>query len=326
MSSLITFYFGEETFLTREAVQKVIHDHPHHQVDYLEGTFDVAQLIQLTQSTGLFASKSLIILKNPFFLFKKCDSKDEKVLEKLFKTHQNEDVSLLIYATQHLDQRKKFVTLLKKQARMQQFNAFKDWEQNKVLQWIQQRLKSKKKSITQDALFALEQLSGGSLEQCNAEINTLLVFVNDKETITIDDINALSGDSKATPYQLTEALKKRQYSTVHTITTILLANQEDPIKLMGLIISSFRLYYMITYLKQKRQNADQMAKVLRKNTYFIKLIAQELTYSLSELKTNLSILAEKDIEIKKGIMKADLALECAINQMALASAQVHQST
>ena len=315
MSSLITFYFGEETFLTREAVQKTIHDHPHHQVDYLEGSFEISQLIKLTQYTGLFASKNLIIMKNPFFLFKKCDNKDEKALENLFKTHQNEDVSLLIYATQTIDQRKKFVSLLKKQANTQQFNAFKDWEQNKVLQWIQQRLKAKKKTISQDALFALEQLSGGSLEQCNAEINTLLVFVHDKENITIDDINALSGDSKATPYQLTEALKKRNYNDIYTITTILLTNQEDPIKLMGLIISSYRLYYMITYLKQKRQNADQMAKVLKKNAYFIKLIAQELRYSLDELKHNLSVLADKDLDIKKGIMKADLALLCAINQM-----------
>ena len=77
-------------------------------------------------------------------------------------------------------------------------------------------------------------------------------------------------------------------------------------------------------MKSKRQNADQMAKTLRKNAYFIKLIAQELKYSLQELKTNLTILADKDLEIKKGIIKADLALECAINQMKLATVPNHQ--
>ena len=278
MSQLLTFYFGEETFLIREAVQKTIKSHSDYQIEYLEGQFEIAKLIELTQSTGLFASKTLIIMKNPFFLLKKCDTKEEKALSALFKSHQNEDVKMLIYATQTLDQRKKFVSLLKKEASSQQFNAFKDWEQNKVLQWIQQRLKAHQKTINQDALFALEQLAAGSLEQCNAEINTLLVFLNDKETIDINDINALSGDSKATPYQLTEALNKRQYNKVYTITTTLLSNQHDPIKLMGLFISSFRLYYLITYMKAKRQNADQMAKTLRKNAYFIKLIAQEFNY------------------------------------------------
>ena len=63
-------------------------------------------------------------------------------------------------------------------------------------------------------------------------------------------------------------------------------------------------------MKAKRQNADQMAKTLRKNAYFIKLIAQELRYSLDELKTNLTILAEKDVEIKKVLLKASSARMC----------------
>ena len=53
-------------------------------------------------------------MKNPFFLLKKCDTKEEKALSLLFKSHQNKDVKMLIYATQTLDQRKKFVSLLKK--------------------------------------------------------------------------------------------------------------------------------------------------------------------------------------------------------------------
>lgn len=323
MSKHLQFYFGDETFLTRETIKKIIKSHSDHQIEYLEGQFDLNQLISLTQSTGLFAQKTLIILKNPFFLLKKCEPKDEKILEKtLLENHT--DTTIIIYSTQSLDQRKKFVSLLKKHADTQQFNAFKDWEQNKILQWIQQKLKEENKHIEQDALFALEQLAGGSLEQCYSEIRTLLVFVADKETITLSDINALSGDSKATTYQLTESLKYRHYNDVLKITIRLLKNQEDPIKLMGLFTATFRLYYLITYLKKQGQHANNIATALKKNAYFIKLIAEKLTYSLDELKHNLNILADKDLEIKKGIIKADLALECAINSMMTSTLQSHQ--
>ncbi|RAP31573.1 DNA polymerase III subunit delta [Candidatus Marinamargulisbacteria bacterium SCGC AG-414-C22] len=317
MHNPIHFYFGDEPFLIQEAAEQEIKKYSDYQIEKLENQFDINQLITFTQNTGLFASKTLIIIKNPFFLTKKCSPKEEKDLENCLKNCNGDTTKIVIYNTTKLDQRKKFVTFLKKNATSQSLTAFKDWEQNKILQWIQKRIEQKGKTISQEALFALEQLASGSLQQCASEIETLLILINNKNNIELADINALTGSAKATTYQLTEALKKKNYNNVYAITKTLLNNQEDPIKLLGLFTSSFRLYFQIIALKQAGNNIDTIAKQLKKNAYFLKLIAQELKYSLSELSQNLRILADTDLAIKKGTVKPLTALECAISQMKL---------
>ena len=47
--------------------------------------------------------------------------------------------------------------------------------------------------------------------------------------ITLQDIKLLSGNAKATTYQLTEELKTGHYAKIFNTTNTLMSNQEDPL-------------------------------------------------------------------------------------------------
>ena len=325
MNQSIIFVYGDEPFLIKEEIKKITTPYQSDQIDHLNNVFELTTLKKMLQSTGLFATSKLIVIKNPFFLSKKLLPKEEKELETLLKNHQNPDIKLLIYSTEKLDQRKKFVSYLKKNTQTKQYHAFKDWEQNKIIQWIEYRLKQSQTTIEKEAVFALEQQTTGSLEQCATEINTLLTYIHPKKHITLQDIKLLSGNAKATTYQLTEELKTGHYAKIFNTTNTLMSNQEDPIRLLGLIIATYRLYYQILWLKSINKTDDQIAKQLRKNSYYIKIISQKLNYTIKECANNLSILAKTDLTIKTGIMKPQLALSCAIQQMNLTKTQSTRS-
>jgi DNA polymerase III subunit delta len=308
------FIFGDESFLVEEDVTRLMAPFSTNEKDTFEGVFDMDSLVQASSMSGLFATKKMIILKNPWFLSKAVPDSDIDKLKHFLSTSEEAGHYVLIYQLGSVDQRKKAAGILKKQCQVTHHQVYKDWEQDKVLQWITARGKSIGKTVSRDAALALEEIGGTNLRQLAGELDKCAVYIGDKDTISADDIKALCASATTSIFDFNEAMKKHNRSQMILSLTRLLEHGEDPIMLLGLTTANIRLYTQLIALSAEGLRPDAIAKAIGKNPYFIQKLIPEVkrSYTLDALKEAYTILADTDVAIKSGKKKPKVALELAI--------------
>ncbi len=308
------FIFGDESFLVEENVTRLIAPFGINQRDTFEGVFDIDALLQSSSMSGLFSTKKIIILKNPWFLSKAVSEPDIEKLKQFLSTSQDAGHMILIYQLGSVDQRKKAAGILKKKCSVTQHHAYKDWEQDKVLQWISDRAKKIGKELTRDAALALEEIGGTNLRQLAGELDKCAVYIGDNTEITADDIKALCASATTSIFDFNEAMKQHHTPNMIQSLTRLLDHGDDPVMLLGLSTANIRLYTQLIALSAEGLRSDAIAKAIGKNPYFIQRLLPEVkkAYDLDTLKKAYTLLADADFAIKSGKKKPKVALELAI--------------
>ncbi len=123
-------------------------------------------------------------------------------MKKLFKTLENINPSLHIVAFvcqipkdsgKKIDSVSKLVKIISKIGKVQEFPAFKSWDENKVCDWIKHKnSESKEIKSSKDASLALLRSTGTELRRLDSEIAKLKLSVYLKKS-TIQDIADLCG-------------------------------------------------------------------------------------------------------------------------------------
>ena len=89
--------------------------------------------------------------------------------------------------------------------------------------------------------------------------------------------------------------------------------KEEPIKLLALITSNYRLYYQCKILAQKGYSGQQIAKTINVHPYRVKLALNQVRqYELGQLLNIINNCAETDYKLKSSYMDKHLILELFI--------------
>lgn len=309
--STITVVFGEESFSVEEHVDALLKDYPSSDRETFEGVFELDAVIQSLSTSSLFASNKIVVLKNPWFFSKAPTDAQLKVYAQFLDAAESSDFPCLIYQLGSVDQRKKAVTQLKKKTKFHIYQPFKDWEQDKVLDWIKSRAQQCGKTMDHDAALALEEIGGTNLRQLAGELEKCSVYVGNASTITRADITSLCAPATTSIFEFNEAMKKRNASQCLKALHRLLSHGEDPIRLSGLIVSNLRLYTQLLSLSQEGKSVNDIAKDIGKNAFFLKNVLPDIkrNYSLPDLKNAVIRFADCDYAIKSGKMKPDVAVK-----------------
>lgn len=310
----IEFVFGEETFEVSSYVENTITPYAPGERDIFEGQFDINSAIQSTASHSLFSEKKIIILKNPWFLKRAMSDNELQSLDTFMTEAKKSPFHVLIYNLGAVDQRKKTITRVKKQAKTIIFAPFKDWEQDKILHWVMNYAKKTGKKMDQKAALALEEIGGSDLRQLASEIQKCAVYVGERPTISAEDIQSLCAPQSASIFDLNQAMKKNKTTDILKNIHHLIKQGEDAIKLMGLISANYRLYLQLLLLKFEGKSLDECGRRLGKNSFFLKTIMTEIqsVYTIPKLKQALIQAADADMLIKTGKMKPELAVSRVI--------------
>ncbi|MFC1771355.1 DNA polymerase III subunit delta [Candidatus Margulisiibacteriota bacterium] len=317
MVNQLHFLYGDETFLMEEEIGNISQQNSGYSKEYLPAKFKIEDFHQLTATASLFNQPKLIFIKNPWFCSESLSDQDFNTITDILSSVKNsQDKKIIIYLPgKSPDQRKKIVKFLKENCATQEFRSFKDWEQDKVLNWIKARAQQGSRSIEHDAALALEQIGGGDLRHLAAEIDKLITYLGARNTITIDDVTTLSSaGAKVSIFHFNEAMKSKDLAKLLAISLLLLKNGDDPLKLLGLMASNVRFYLQILTLLKDQCSYTQISQILGKNPYFIRKVGEIISkkYSISALQTAFAILNTKDIEIKTGKIKPKAALNLAL--------------
>ncbi|MDF0137924.1 DNA polymerase III subunit delta, partial [Staphylococcus pseudintermedius] len=173
------------------------------------------------------------------------------------------------------------------------------------------------KEIKQDALEALIQLTGIHYRMIKQELDKLLLFVGDRPTINKEDVQTIVNRSlEQNVFLLTDYIQKGQKAQAISLVKDLIQLKEEPIKLLALITSNYRLYYQSKILNQKGYSGQQIAKTVGVHPYRVKLaLNQARKYDLDTLLTIMDVCTETDYQLKSSYMDKVLILELFIMKL-----------
>ncbi|UXS20459.1 DNA polymerase III subunit delta [Staphylococcus delphini] len=275
-------------------------------------------IIEEAMTLPFFSDKKIVVVQNSYvFTGEKPPKEAQANADSLLEFIEKYDgASLIIFQVQaaKLDERKKVVKALKKVANIKKIEQMTEQEMQK---WIHQYLNQSYKEIKQDALEALIQLTGIHYRMIKQELDKLLLFVGDRPTINKDDVQTIVNRSlDQNVFLLTDYIQKGQKAQAISLVKDLIQLKEEPIKLLALITSNYRLYYQSKILNQKGYSGQQIAKTVGVHPYRVKLaLNQARKYDLETLLTIMDVCAETDYQLKSSYMDKVLILELFIMKL-----------
>ena len=135
----------------------------------------------------MFSERQVVLLKEAQFM------KDITKLESYAEKPQPSTVLIISSKDKKLDTRTKFGKAMKKNA---EIVAFKKIYDNKLPEWITNRVKQLGYQASPKAVMLLAEHIGNDLSRIENEINKLAVNLTDRKEITEDDIETYIGISK----------------------------------------------------------------------------------------------------------------------------------
>lgn len=272
-------------------------------------------IMEEAMTLPFFSDKKVVLVQNSYiFTGEKVAKATQPNLDGFIQFLENYDGQTLIIfqvnATK-LDERKKVVKQLKKYATLKKVEQFTEQE---MKAWVQSQLHAQFKDIKQDALDTLISLTGIHYRIVQQELEKIILFIGDQPIINKTDVLTIVNRSlEQNVFLLTEYIQKGQKDRAIALMKDLIKLKEEPIKLLALITSNYRLYYQSLILSQKGYSQQQIAKTVGVHPYRVKLALQQTRkYQLSQLLTIMDACAETDYKLKSSYMDKVLILELFI--------------
>jgi DNA polymerase-3 subunit delta len=314
----IYVFYGKETFLLSETV-RLMQEHaiPEEERDFNFSMFDMEETeidtaVEDAETLPFMGEKRVVVIKNPYFL--STEKKKEKVehhLEK-FERYIEEPspftILALIAPYEKLDERKKITKLLKKKANVVEMNELSESE---TIAWMNELARQEDVLIEQSAIDQLFALTSGNLMIISSEMKKLCTYVGKGNTITEEDVKKLVARTlEQNIFELIDYVIQKKKEKALELFYHLLKMNEEPIKILNLMASQFRLLYQVKQLGASGYTQPQIASILKVHPYRVKLAnKQAKMFQDHELTSIIQQLAEADFEMKAGKMDKQLVLE-----------------
>lgn len=270
--------------------------------DLSEGLLDDA--LEDLNTYGLFSDKKIVIINN----FDKMDPLFNKPEELLKYVENSSSLNLLFVVSDKYDDRKKIIKDLKK--KMEFIKISTD-----PVEFTKSCLEGYK--IENGVINLLVNNTLGDVTRLYNECNKLKTYkINDKY-ISKDDVEELSfkrlGDSTETTFQFSRALAEKDKKSALKLYQELLNYKIEPLSIIGLLASQFRIMYQVKNLEEKNMRNDEIASSLKEKPYRITK-TRELTryYSKREILDLMIKLEDIDLKIKTTSVDANTLIRLFI--------------
>lgn len=270
--------------------------------DLSEGLLDDA--LEDLNTYGLFSDKKIVIISN----FDKMDPLFNKPEELLKYVENSSSLNLLFVVSDKYDDRKKIIKDLKKKMKFIKIST-------DPVVFTKSCLEGYK--VENGVINLLVNNTLGDVTRLYNECNKLKTYkINDKY-ISKDDVEELSfkrlGDSTETTFQFSRALAEKDKKSALKLYQELLNYKIEPLSIIGLLASQFRIMYQVKNLEEKNMRNDEIASSLKEKPYRITK-TRELTryYSKREILDLMIKLEDIDLKIKTTSVDANTLVQLFI--------------
>jgi len=303
--------YGTERFLIDKEIKNIINKYKIEDINISKYDLEfnsIKEILDDANTVSLFSSIKLIIVENSFIFSRTTKKIDNIELIEEYLKYKNEDIIIIfINPNEKLDSIKKIVKLIKEKGVIKEFNALKNINNTVKTMFDDYRLEN-------GCIELLISRVGNNLDLLYQEIEKLKIYKIDDKIINKEDILNLTTeiiDMDIFKF-VDDIINKNKKEAIKTYKELLKLN-EEPIKIIVLIASKFRLMYQASILAKKGYTEDQISEILGVHKYPVHLaIVAGYKYNPKILLKYLNDLADLDIGIKTGVKDKELALELFI--------------
>ena len=280
---------------------------------------EVAVALDDAGSAPFFGDRRVVFLQNPYFLTgEKPKNKLDHDLTSLlsyFETPQPTTTMVVFAPYAKLDERKKIVKQLKKNATLIDVQKVKEQQ---AQQLIKQQLTQQQMTIEPTALQLLLTKTGGDYSQMMAELPKLMLYAAKSHQITEEAVSTLVASTiEDNVFELVPLVLQKQVGSALTIYHELVLQKEEPLKINAILLGQFRLLLQVKILFEKGYSQGNLASVLKIHPYRIKLALQQIKhFSKATLAAAYLGLEEIEVKIKTGQGQPALLFELFMLQFA----------
>ncbi|KRN94052.1 DNA polymerase III subunit delta [Pediococcus stilesii] len=237
-------------------------------------TVDLGTVLDDARSAPFFGDYRLIVLNNPVFLTGEKTKLKFNLDGFLNYIKDPEPTTILLISAKYekLDGRKKIVKDLKKIAETIDASAPKE---NDIKKLVLQYVSEKESQITDDAIGELILRTDGNLSQIINELKKLTLYASGNEMIDLNAVQKLVPRSlNQNVFDLINVLMQGNIRQSIDDYSILILNQEQPLRINAALVSQFRLLLQVKILMERGFSQGKLAQELKAHPYRIKLAMQ----------------------------------------------------
>lgn len=311
---MIYVLYGLEDYLINREIKKIINDNKIDELSVERYDLSVTPLKQIIDSaltTSLFSSQKMIIVDNSYIFssaLKKTNIEHNlESLDTYIENINKDTILLFIVNAEKLDERKKQVKLLKSKAIVKEFNKENNLEKI-VLSFFDNY------KISNLGIKKFIDRVGTNLNLLENEANKLKLYKGDEKNITEEDIEEIINKNiDMDIFNLIDNIVLKNKAKAIESYNEMIKYGEEPIKILIMLASQFRLMYQCKLLYKKGYSEKDIASTLKIHPYRAKLsIGKSRKFTEEELIKYLDSLADLDSKIKQSEVDKKLFLELFI--------------
>ena len=263
---------------------------------------DIKDVISDAETFSMFADSKVVIAENAA-IFTSSGSGDLETLEN-YLAHINPNTILIFTVNEEkVDERKKITKKIKKDYKLISFN------QNETPNSLVRNLLNDYNITSSNINLLIDRVGTNPLILEN-EVNKIKLYKDDKTVTKEDIINLTTKRPEIDIFKLIDDIVMKNKDEALEIYNEMLKVNEEPLKIVILLASQFRLMYQAKELAKKGYSEKNISEVLKVHPYRVKLALQKgKKYKAETLLNYLNALADIDIAIKTGKTDKNLALE-----------------
>ena len=269
------------------------------------------EVIEEILTLPMFSLEKVVVIKNATMF---TGSKDKQVTKEeismwldLLEQQVDNHVIFEVYQ-EKLDGRKKITKLIESSHRA---TAVEPPSERQFSHYITEQLAKDDYTMDQPAMKRFIERIGVNLQQADIEIEKLKTYTYDSRVITLEAINDIVPESiEEEIYILTDLIKSGKKQLAAKKISELILRKEEPIALLGLIASQYRLYYQTKLLSMKGMNKFEIGKTLGVHHFRIQLALEQChRLELMDILAMLNICAELDFKLKDTALDKEAVMQ-----------------
>ena len=257
--SPLYLFYGEEDFLIQEMLDLIIDKAvdsatKSFNLDILYGAdVDAIDIVSLASAFPMMAEYRVVVVKE----FDRLTNKDNLIpfIENALPS------TLLVLILEKPDFRVKIYQSIKKYATVLEF---KRMYETKIPGWIENQIAKLGKNASPDACQLIQSHVGNSIREIRNEIDKLFIFIGDKKSIDVDDVNLVVGISKRyNIFELQKAIGRKDIASAQGTLQRMLEAGESPVSIIVMLTKYFQKLYIIWDHLENKITKDELIQTLR---------------------------------------------------------------
>lgn len=287
---------GKEEILIRQQIDKICSqvDIEIIRFDGSDKTFSLQVMLDTCMERSLFASKNIILVKDPYFLIDKCDDNALLPLTN-YIISPNYDTDLVLYTYDN-----KFNTKLKAYKSVcsnAQLFTFDTYDYKQFNNYVDYEINKANLNISKDAINLLNQICRRNVTLFMQNLEVLKNYPDKIDTDVINKLCTASDDINS--FELINAITNNNLSKAISLERLLINENGDVLSVIGLLSAQLRFLYHFAYLLDRGYKKNDILEELKIENYRYSKSMETLdNLKMKQIIRLLEDLSKLDIECK----------------------------